>query len=306
MNQQKHRLAVLFLIILLAASALSACGRPFAASSSEQSLSAAPPAQSLPESAPLPGDASSPSASSDPLQSSAPVVLTLAVPEGYTLARIGMTLEEKGVCTAAEFIAAAQSGDFSTFPLIAAQEANPNRCFALEGYLFPATYEIYDNETPDSIIRRMLTHTEDSVTADLRAEAAAIGLTMDQVITLASIIEKESFGHGEMRNVSSVLHNRLNQGTRLQCDVTINYVEGAIKPFITGDVNRYNSYYNTYKCPALPAGAICNPSLDAIKAALRPADTDYLFFVTDKNQNYYYASTWEQHEKNVSDAKNAG
>lgn len=230
----------------------------------------------------------------------APITFTLVVPEGYTLARIGMVLEDKGVCTADEFIAATQNGDFADYPLIAEQTERSERCFNLEGYLFPDTYDVYYQETPDSIIRKMLDHTEQKINADLRAEIAESGYTVDEIITMASIIEKEAFGDEHMPNISSVLHNRLDSGMRLQCDVTITYVEGAIKPFISGDVNRFNSFYNTYKCAALPAGAICNPGLTAIKAAIRPADTDYLYFVTDSESNYYYAATWEEHEANVA------
>lgn len=229
-----------------------------------------------------------------------PLTFRLTIPEGYTLARVGMTLEDLGVCTVDEFIAAAQDGDFSGYSLIAQQEANPNRCFTLEGYLFPDTYDIYYSNTPDEIIRRLLDHTEQAISVDLRAEIAASGYSIDEILTMASIIEKEAFGEEHMANISSVIHNRLDIGMQVQCDVTITYVEGAIKPFITGDKDRYNSYYNTFKCPALPAGAICNPGLAAIKAALRPADTDYFFFVTDSDKKYYFAETWEEHEANVA------
>lgn len=225
--------------------------------------------------------------------------LTLTIPEGYTLARIGMTLEEMGVCTTDEFINAAQNGDFSSFPLVAAQTPDSHRCFKLEGYLYPDTYEIYATDSPDTIIRRILTHTEQKIDSSIRQQISASGYTIDQIITMASIIEKEAYGAQQMPMISSVVHNRLNQGIRLQCDVSIVYVEGAIKPFISGDVNRYNAYYNTYKCDALPVGAICNPSLSAIRAALSPAQSNYLYFVTDENQNYYYAETWEDHQKNL-------
>lgn len=229
-------------------------------------------------------------------------ILTLTVPEGYTLPRIAMVLEEMDVCTVESFIEAAQTGEFGDFPLVAAQAEDERRCFRLEGYLFPDTYQIYSTDTPDAIIRRMLDHTERKFTAELRQQVEASGFTADEILILASIIEKEAFGHGQMPLISSVLHNRLEQGMRLQCDVTITYVEGAIKPFITGDINRYNEYYNTYKCDALPSGAICNPGMDAIQAALAPAESDYLYFVTDKGQNYYYAETWEEHERNVANA----
>ena len=242
-----------------------------------------------------------PLSSSQP-SSSQPLTAVITIPEGYTLARIGMMLEDKKICTAADFIAASQNGDFSEFSLIAAQQQNPNRCFKLEGYLYPDTYEIYTSETPDAIIRRMLANTEKKLDADIRDKIQSSGYTIDEIITLASIIEKEAYGHSEMPNISSVLNNRLNISMKLQCDVTINYVEGAIKPFITGDTNRYNSYYNTYKCSALPAGAICNPSLDAIKAALSPADTKYFYFAADANKKYYYAETWDEHIDNLQKA----
>jgi len=271
-------------------------------SASEESSQAELPASPLAaeeEAAGLEAQAVSPDASEGEGTPEEPVTLTITVPEGYTLPRIGMLLEEKGVCTPEEFIQAAQEGDFSEFPLVAAQEADPNRCFVLEGYLFPDTYEIYFTATPDEIIRRMLSHTETKITDSLRARVKESGYTMDQILALASIIEKEAFGHEQMPYISSVLHNRLNNSIRLQCDVTIVYVEGAIKPFITGDKDRYNSFYNTYKRDGVPPGAICNPGLDAVQAALAPADTDYLYFVTDAQKKYYYAETYEEHLENI-------
>ena len=229
------------------------------------------------------------------------VIVRLVVPEGYTLARIAMTLEEMEICTVQEFIDAAQNGDYSMYPLVAAQQSNPNRCFALEGYLFPDTYEIYTDDTPESIIHKMLAHLESVITQQMRMDVEESGYTFDEVLALASIIEKEAFGREYMADISSTLHNRLAIKMRLQCDVTINYVEGAIKPFITGDIDRYNEHYNTYKCAAIPAGAICNPSIAAIEAVLNPSETDYLFFVTDSEKNYYFAATWEQHEQKVKD-----
>lgn len=265
--------------------------------------SSAPPQGEFSSALPPPSGSSAEAGSEPPQEeaSSAPLTQRLSIPEGYTLARVGMTLEEMGICTVQEFIAAAQEGDFSEFPLIAAQEYNENRCFRLEGYLFPDTYEIYTKDSPDAILRRILANTERRISADLREQITGSGYTVDEIITLASIIEKEAFGHAPMADISSAIHNRLDIGMRLQCDVTIIYVEGAIKPFITGDKDRYNEHYNTYKCRALPAGAICNPSLAAIQAALAPSDTDYLFFVTDKDKNYYFNATWAAHDKKVGE-----
>lgn len=217
------------------------------------------------------------------------------VPEGYTLARIGMKLEELGYCTVDQWIQTTQTMDVSNYPLAASIPANANRCFRLEGYLFPATYTLQSTYTPEDILKLMLNHTEKIITADLRSQIAASGMTVDEAITLASIIEKEAYGSSIMPKISSVFHNRISAGQRLESDVTIIYVEGAIKPFITGDVNRYNSYYNTYKCKGLPAGAICNPGITSIKAAVNPEITNYYFFVTDANKNYYFSETYEQH-----------
>lgn len=296
--------AVLFAAALL----LTACGGGAVEESGpESSIAESSSAVSAPT--PVSSDdtavSQAPESGSSEIQASSeqpPLTVAITIPEGYTLARIGMMLEEKGICTADEFIAASQNGDFSEFSLVAAQAENPNRCFKLEGLLFPDTYEIYTDDTPDAIIRKILAHTEEKIGADIRAQIEESGYTADEIITMASIIQKEAFGDDPMPLISSVLHNRLNEGMRLECDVTITYVEGAIKPFITGDVNRYNSYYNTYKCRALPAGAICNPGLSAIRAALSPAESDYLFFVTDKSKKYYFAATWEEHEANLVSA----
>lgn len=235
-------------------------------------------------------------------QEETPLTRNLVIPEGYTLARIGMTLEEMGYCTVAEFIDATQTGDFSNYPLVATLEPDPTRCFDLEGFLYPDTYEIYTEETVDSIIRRLLSNMESKVTAELRGEIEDSGYSVLEILTLASIIEKEAFKLEEMPRISSVLHNRLDTGMKLQCDVTIVYVEGAIKPFIDGDINRYNEHYNTNKTPALPSGPICNPSVNAIKAALNPDDTEYFYFLTDKDKDYFYAETYEEHQVNAEKA----
>lgn len=254
---------------------------------------------------PVPEAVSEPESSQEEIsveEEAPPLTVALTIPEGFTLARIGLLLEELEVCSVEEFVSAAQEGDYTDFPLVAAQREDERRCFALEGYLFPDTYEIYFSEPPESIIRRILAHTEQRVDEELRERIRESGYTIDEVLTMASIIEKEALGEDVMPLISSVIHNRIEIGMRLQCDVTIAYVEGAIKPFITGDLDYYNDFYNTYKCYGLPAGAICNPGLPAIRAALAPAESDYLFFVTDQEQNFLFAETWEEHLDNLDAA----
>ena len=252
---------------------------------------------------PVPDNASAdaePVPDSDPADTG-PLTVTVTIPEGYTLARIAMMFEEKGFFTVDEFIDATQNGEFTSFSLLAEQETESNRCFKLEGYLFPDTYEFYAGAEPEDVIRKILEHTEKMITPELREEISHSGYTIDEILTIASIIEKEALDRSEERaKISSVVHNRLDTRMMLQMCSTINYVEGAIKPFITGDVNRFNEYYNTYKCPALPPGPICNPGITAIRAALDPAETLYFFFVYDEDLNFYFSETWEEHQANVA------
>lgn len=222
--------------------------------------------------------------------------------EGVTVARIIDTLVEKKVTEQKAMFDALESADLSAYPLVNAITMGNGRCFRLEGYLFPDTYEFYVGESPASILKKMLDNTEKKLTQEFRNRASELGRSMDEILTIASIVQKETGQAAQMPEIASIIYNRLEQGMRLQCDVTITYVEGAIKPYIDGDVNRYNSYYNTYKCAALPAGPICNPGMTAIKAALWPDSTKYLFFAYDTSGNYYYASTYEEHLENLADA----
>ena len=122
-------------------------------------------------------------------------------------------------------------------------------------------------------------------------------------------MQEESYTNDSVKNVSSVLHNRLRSPSfpRLQCDVTIHYVNDYItgSKFLSAS-DGYAEKYNTYKCEGLPVGAICNPGLASIEAALYPAETDYYYFVTDSDWNYYYASTYAEHKKNCNAVGLAG
>lgn len=241
------------------------------------------------------GTASSQSApqSSQPEQ---PSTVRVIIPEGFTLSQIGDRLEAKGVCKKADLLKAANTYDFSYYSLIGKLGTNANRAYKLEGYLFPDTYDFYINMKPQDALGKMLRGAQNKIGSSYSYP----GMTTDQVVTLASMIEKEADNVTEMKKISSVFHNRLKAGMKLQADPTIIYVESYLKPNLTGDINRYNSYYNTYKCPALPVGAICNPGQAALDAAAHPADTDYLYFAADKSGNYYYAATYDEHKANLA------
>ena len=136
-------------------------------------------------------------------------------------------------------------------------------------------------------------------------KAEELGMSMDEVITLASIVQQEASVPSVMANVSSVLHNRLNSPSYpcLQCDATIFYLKRSVKPYIGEEqANKYDEFYNTYDRKGLPAGPITNPGIEAINAALNPADTEYYFFVTDNDGNYYFAKTYREHLENCKTA----
>lgn len=225
-------------------------------------------------------------------------------PEGLTAKQIAEKLEENKVCSAEDFMALVQGEYYAalSYEFIPEIENTENKAFVLEGYIFPDTYEFYKSESAETALARFLKNTDVKLTEEYRQRAQELGYTTDEIITLASIIQEEAGDPEEMPLVSSVLHNRIESPDygRLQCDVTINYVNDNIteSPYLSGDTAKYAELYNTYKCTGLPAGAICNPGLDAIEAALYPADTDYFFFVTDEDWNYYYAETYDEHKVN--------
>lgn len=230
------------------------------------------------------------------------LTVTVTFPEGFTLVQIAKRLEESDVCSATQFIELAnnivyiQSLGYSFTKLI---ENPEERAFFLEGYVFPDTYEFYRGESAERALKRFLDNTEKKLTAEYRQRAEELGYTLDEIIILASIVQEESYTNDSVKNVASVLHNRLKSSSfpKLQCDVTIHYVNDYItkSPYLKGDTSVFAERYNTYKCSDLPVGPITNPGLAAIEAALYPAETDYYYFVTDKQWNYYYSSTYAQH-----------
>lgn len=223
----------------------------------------------------------------------------VTVNEGDSLTQIFKKLDENGVADFDALMETAQTYDYSYYPLVAAIPSNANRCFKLEGYLYPDTYEFYTNQKPQDAIGKFLRNGKAKITDSMMSQASALGYSMDEVLTVASIIEKEGANSAEVAKIAAVIYNRLESGMKLQMDSSIYYIERHVKPYLTGDINRYNSYYNTYKCSALPAGPISNPGMRTIKAALEPADVPYLYFCHDENANYYYAETYEEHQENL-------
>lgn len=237
--------------------------------------------------------------------SSASGTVKITFPEGYSVSKIAMKLEENGVCSAGEF--RNESNKTEYLAEYGIEIDNPGeRAFLLEGYLFPDTYEFFTGENPSSVIRKFLNNTRSKLTPELKARASQLGYSMDEIITLASIVQRESGGSSEAKRVSGVIHNRLSSPDfpKLQCDATISYLKESIKPYIE-DEDVYYTYcenYNTYMCRGLPAGAINNPGMDSINAALYPDENGYYYFVTDSEGVYHYSATWEEHSDKVSKA----
>jgi uncharacterized YceG family protein len=217
----------------------------------------------------------------------------VTIPEGYSAPQIFDLLVRKGVTASTKGLYDAMANyDFSYYSLVKLIPANSNRCFKLAGYLYPDTYEFYGLSKPQDVIGKFLRNTEAKLTSTDRAKAKSMGYSMNQILTVASMIEKETADPSIMPDIASVIYNRLDKGMKLQFDSTIFYVERYIKPYISGDINRYNSYYNTYKCSALPAGPISNPGRAAIQAALNPAATDYLYFYSDTDGKYHFSAEY--------------
>jgi len=210
------------------------------------------------------------------------IAVTVVIPEGFSFYQVAQRLEANGVCPARAFYRVAQVYEIQSFDA----PYSPEACYALEGFLFPDTYEFYRDEDPAAVLRKFLNN-----------YAAKSGLPDYDTLILASIIEREARSDGHMAMVSSVFHNRLRKGMKLQADATREYVEKHLKPcdFITYD-EKYADFYNTYKCRALPAGPICNPGIRAINAALNPSQSDYLYYFFGNDNTNHYTKTYEEHK----------
>jgi UPF0755 protein len=173
---------------------------------------------------------------------------------------------------------------------------------ALEGYLFPDTYNFRMDSTPDDIIETLLETYQERVSPEMIAQVDQLGLTLHQAMTIASIVEREAVSAEERPTIASVYYNRMAREMPLQADPTIQYQLGGPNdwwPELSPDDLQRNGPYNTYLNPSLPPGPICNPSLAAIEAALNPAQTSYLFFVAKGDGTHAFADTFEEHQANV-------
>jgi UPF0755 protein len=201
------------------------------------------------------------------------VLVTFA--EGLSLANMAEYLESSGIVTAAEFLNECENGEFD-YEFLNALPVRENR---LEGYLFPDTYYISENATAREIIYKMLDRFEEICNSDVIARVNDLGMRLDDIVKIASIIEKEVRLPQERAKASSVIYNRLDIDMSLQMCSTVLYVLNIRRDRITEADLQVESPYNTYINAGLPVGPICNPGWACIEAALYPEDTDLLYFV---------------------------
>ena len=226
----------------------------------------------------------------------------VTIPEGYTLLRISWLLEEKGLCSSDEFVNLAQTYDewidFTQYPFLEDLKNQENLCFALEGYIFPLTYQIPETATAKEILIMLLDGTKYMFNEEFQKKVADSGFTLHEILTIASIIEKEAALSEQRPMVSSVIHNRIDVGMRIQCDPTVKYCENVIKVQYPDKYKYFTEYYSTYDCKGLMAGPICNPGMESIEAAISPADTEYLYFIIGTVEPYEakYSLTFKEHD----------
>ena len=224
-------------------------------------------------------------------------VHTVTIPEGWTMFDIAAELDHEGVCSKEDFLTAAQNT-----ALIADLAPSAKN---LEGFLFPSTYEFTHRTTCEQVAKRMVQNFH-AVWESLNPSDSTNfpqGLSAMQVVTLASLVERETPRREERPLVAGVFYNRLKQGGPLQCDPTVAYaleLQGHPVKIVRAKDLQVDSPYNTYKNPGLPPGPIANPGEASLRAALSPATTDYMFFVANDNGGHFFSKTLAEHNRNVA------
>ena len=217
----------------------------------------------------------------------------ITVLEGWTIRDMAEYFEYRGFFAAEEFIYVAHYGPFNFSFLL----GRPDRPNGLEGYLFPDTYQIPVNPVPGDIIVRMLRRFDQIFDDQMREQAYNMGLTIDEVVTMASVIEMESRLSHERPMVSQVIHNRLAIGMHLEMCSTVKYTMEDPPERLSIAQTQVDTPFNTYVHPGLPIGPISNPSAAALRAVLNPAEHDYLFFVLYNfdTGEHFFSRTYAEH-----------
>lgn len=236
--------------------------------------------------------------------------VTLTFPEGYTVPEIVDKLSENDVCDKTALLSVIQSTEF-TYSLVSDLKASDSVPYRLEGFLFPDTYEFYVDESAASTIKKFLENGDSKFTEEDREKAEKLGYSTYEIMIIASIIQKEAANEDQMKTISAVIHNRLQDTVNfptLGCQSTADYITNKVAPSLSSTsahtADYYMTYYNTNNSSTvvgLPAGPICNPGTAAIEAALNPSDSSALFFFHDTSGTMYTAKTYSEFKSKVAE-----
>lgn len=237
-------------------------------------------------------------------RSGARKTVNVIIPEGYSMQQIFELLEEKNVNTVEALTEAAANEDYDYDFLANKEKGDASR---LEGYLFPDTYQFYSGGDAKTVINKMLRNFDNKMTDELRQTISDSGYTMDEIITIASLIEKETDG-SDGTKISSVIRNRLkNSGETagyLQIDAALLYALGEHKEVLTDADKEIDSPYNLYKNKGLPPTPICNPGMASIRSALYPDNTSYYFYALGEDGVHHFFKTYREHLNFLESLKN--
>lgn len=217
-------------------------------------------------------------------------VVKFTIPEGFGIKEIAKRLADEGLVDEQEFLAEAK--DFAPYDYM---KKRPNVRYAAEGYLFPDTYVIHSDVSAEGIMKMMAEDFDTRLTPALRQQAAAKGLSIHDLITLASLVEKEARYDEDRPIIAQVFFKRLQMGMPLQSDTTLQYLMAGPKEDVSIEDTKIDSPYNTYQHEGLPPGPIASPGMKSILAVLNPANTDYLYFVADRQGHNHYSQTYGEH-----------
>ena len=225
-------------------------------------------------------------------------LLRFTVPEGFTVVKTAKKLENEGLGSADKFIAAAKN--YAPFDYM--QTDDPNVLFKAEGFIYPATYELPVGLSEEKILAQLV-HQFDVYMHEekILQSCADKKLKLRDVVNLASMVELEAVYAEEQPRIAGVFLKRMEIGMPIQSDTTIQYILGAQKEIITFDDTKIKSPYNTYQNPGLPPGPIGSPGMSAIKAVLAPEQTEYLYFVAEKDGHHRFSRTYNEHLRAIDD-----
>lgn len=224
----------------------------------------------------------------------------VTIPEGFTVEQIAERFDATGLCPSGEdFLAAAVPATVADTGL----DVSGN---SLEGYLFPATYVFEYGTAPKDIVRRMAEEFHKRVVVGMADDLRESKHTLGATATVASMIEREARVEKDRPLIASVIYNRLNKGMRLQIDATVIYALGEHRERLTYEDLKVDSPFNTYRHTGLPPHPICNPGEASLRAAVKPAKTEYLFYVAKPDGSHVFTKTYDQHKRAIRAIRGGG